>query len=93
MDSSLKYPLGLQSKQPATGEKETKKSTKLLTRFKSILTLKRTPQYRVIWASTLGELENEVNKYFQHRRNVVLIGRPFHDLSWWQALTHEGELE
>jgi hypothetical protein len=91
MVENSKYPSALASKLPAIGEREKKRSTTLWTKLRRILSLRKAPQYRVIWASTLGQLETEVNKQFQHRKNVKLIGRPFHDLSWWQALTHEGD--
>jgi hypothetical protein len=83
MAEQSKFPSALGLKPRSTGGREKKLNWKLLRKSK------RT--YRVIWATTLGELESEVNRFIENQDNVELLGPPFHDLNWWQALTYKGK--
>lgn len=83
MEEKLAFPSGLALKPPSIGAKGKKKSWMLWTKSK--------PIYRLIWATTAGELEGEVTRFMSNRKNVKLIGTPFHDVGWFQAVTYDGE--
>jgi hypothetical protein len=80
MGTLSKYPSALASKLPSIGGKEKKLNWKPWTKSK------RT--YRVLWATTLGELETEVQRFLRSHDDVEFVGPPFHDLNWWQAITY-----
>jgi hypothetical protein len=84
MAEQLKYPLALASKLPSIGATlKKKRKWRLLT--------KSTRSYRLLWGSTMGLLEGEVNRALANKKGVEFVGSPFHDIGWYQAITFDGE--